>query len=242
MERPEKLCFRYSGFCYQGSTEKWEPLNRSFNDLAFYKNLWNEDGCVSVKIASVRVRHNNYCHGIQAIYEVAFADGTTARHPGPANFSSSGYYSYGSKDSWIHLEDDEYIQGLKIRQGHIVDRITVVTNHREVHFGGNGGGPVMMMPEIPSSVRVVAFAGLYHGVCCRIAFYATPLAWERIGVYIILRKLVNQGRAVAEVTNAGPNEITAGMIVHQVISLDEGPFRNIMEFMTPTKVRWSNNH
>lgn len=238
MERADKLCFCYSGT----ELEKMEPPNRSFSDLAFYRNLCNEDGCVSVKIASVRVRHNSYCHGIQAIYEVSFADGTTARRPGPENFSSRGYYSYyrGQRleESWIHLEDYEYIQGLKIRQGEIVDRITVVTNHREVHFGGNGGSPVMMMPEIPSSVRVVAFAGLYDGVCGRIAFYATPLSWERIGVYIILRELVNQGRAVAEVTTAGPNEITAGMIVHQVISLDEGPFRNIMEFLTPTKVRW----
>jgi len=254
MERAEKLQFRLSG-CMEEQTNVLERNNKSFNDLDFYRYLWNQDGCVSVKIASVRVHHNFFCHGIQTIYEISFADGRTTRHPGPENISSRGYYSYRGPnrgqetDTWIHLDgDDEYIQGLKIRQGYVVDRITVVTNRREVHCGGNGGVPWTMMAEIPSSVRVVAFAGLFNGVCSRIGFYAKPLTWERIGVYVCLRELVNQDRAVAkarptkESAPGSIRNITTSTIVQGLISLDEGVFRNTMAFLTPMEVRWSDKH
>merc|ERR1719413_236992 len=93
----EKLCFRFSGCdpTEEQTQVPEEPFGESFNDLGFYRSLLNQEGCVSVEIASVRVRHNSYCHGIQAFYRVRFADGKPERLcPGPEHFSSHGYYSY----------------------------------------------------------------------------------------------------------------------------------------------------
>merc|ERR1712125_222977 len=110
-------------------------INRrfEFNDIEFYRSLWTEDGCVKAEISSVCVRHNMYCHGVQAIYRLTFADGRTETREGPRNFFSSGYYYYSTPHrsrpiTRVDLEEDEFLTGLRVKQGEIVDAITLVTN------------------------------------------------------------------------------------------------------------------
>lgn len=59
---------------------------RVFNDVSFYLSLKQLENCKSVDITSLVIRHNDYCHGIQATYRVTYMDGTTELREGPKNF------------------------------------------------------------------------------------------------------------------------------------------------------------
>lgn len=250
-ETGKNLCFRFSGYdpteelhddevVVQQSNLQHQRYVKPFSDLGFYQSLWNETGgvVVSVEISEVFVRYNSYCHGIQSGYTVTFADGRKKKRLGPSNFRSSGYYSnhrnIRTTISCLYLDEKEFITGLNIRQGEVVDKIAVVTNNRVVEYGGNGGSPMPMMPRDPSS-KIVAFAGILDGVCSRIGFYAQPLAWETVGPCILLRELMKQDRATAN----NDHQTKLGLLVHQCLSLDEGLFRYTIDFLIPTLASWS---
>lgn len=231
-------------------------MNRrfEFNDIEFYQSLWKEDGCVKAEISSVCVKHNMYCHGVQAIYSLTFADGRTETRKGPRNFYSSGYYAPHHRSrpiTRVDLEEDEFLTGLRVRQGEIVDSITLVTNRRRVHYGGHGGDWIDSMEDNPPSMRIVAFCGTVKGVCERIGFYARHFGWETVGVYILMRKLVQQGRAeivylstrddsrkkarTTSFSTGRPNIFYHSEDFHstmrRLVTLDDGVFRNVMKFL-----------
>ena len=57
-----------------------------FNDLIFYESLLEKEGCCSAEISSLRIRHNQFCNGIQVVYRLTFVDGRTEKYNGPENF------------------------------------------------------------------------------------------------------------------------------------------------------------
>mmetsp|Transcript_1608 Transcript_1608/g.2309 ORF Transcript_1608/g.2309 Transcript_1608/m.2309 type:complete len:288 (+) Transcript_1608:121-984(+) len=179
--------------------------NKFFNGLEFYNMLRNLEGCTQVDISNIAVRYNSFCHGFQVTYRSTFRDGSIREYLGPACFFSSGYYSYHSgpwRQSQLDLSLDdngEYICGIRINQGEILDGITFVTsNGREVHFGGHGGTyrpDSMMLSSEASPMKIIALTGVVNGVIGRVGFYAISRNWEVIGHYLLLKKLLDDGRA-----------------------------------------------
>lgn len=207
-----------------------------FNDLIFYESLLEKEGCCSAEISSLRIRHNQFCNGIQVVYRLTFVDGRTEKYNGPENFFSNGYYSYhGGKpiiDTWVHLEEEEIITGIRINQGDILDGLTFVTDRREIFCGGNGGKRYDTMVTNPPSTRIVAFSGTACGVWQRVGYYAKSFAWMIIGPYILLRNLTIQGRATIA-TDASSNRMHIfGNIMEGLLnSLDDDVFRIVMKYL-----------
>lgn len=172
----------------------------SFNDFNTYGRLRNQKGCVGVKIASIIVRCNSYIHGFQVTWESTFRNGRVVRTQGAENFYKSGYYSYHtgrSVDRSLTLAPDEFIHGIRVRQGEVLDAIFFVTNKREVHFGGHGGSCIFddRMVHVEPRREIVALTGTVHGVVQRVGFYSKNSAWRVIGVYIMMRWLIDEQRA-----------------------------------------------
>lgn len=216
-----------------GDGDEKERTKMHFDDLAFYKQLLDENGCRCVDIAAMCVKHNDYCHGIQAVYRLTFNDGRTDLRHGPENFYDSGYYSYHgptrTRKKWIVMEEDEYLRGLLVNQGEVVDGITFVTNKRRVHCGGLGGAARMdMMTSIPPNMKVVAFCGTNRGVCGRIGFYSTYFRWHVLGSHILMRRLVDQSRAAIL-----PSDDTGNLafVMQQLTTINNDVFRRIMSFL-----------
>ena len=94
--------------------------------------------CVSVGISKIKFWHNDYCKGFQVTCRSTFRNGSIQTDVGPQHFYNTGYYrNHGESDTYseeLILEDREYIKGLKVSQGEILDGVTFVTNLREVHF------------------------------------------------------------------------------------------------------------
>ena len=220
-----------------------------FNDFDFYNSLCENEHCRKVEIASICVRQHNisFCHGFQVIYRSTFADGTTRRSTnGPENFFSGGNYGWHggrADDTWIRLEDGEFIAGLRINQGEILDGITFVTNRREIHCGGRGGGFHTMGCRRPS-MRMVALTGTVNGVeplVAKVGYYAKSVGWEIVGPFILLRQLVNNKEE-----RAAPIDYTAVSIarrakdkrslriqatINELIALPDGVFQIVLQFL-----------
>jgi hypothetical protein len=168
-----------------------------FNDFDFYKSLLDVHNCISVDISKIKVWHTNYCKGFQVIYRSTFRNGSIQTNVGPRNFYNTGYYSYhaGTQNTCgeLILEEREYIMGLKVIQGEVLDGVTFVTNLREVHFGGHGGNShdIILNP----GMKIIALTGTVFGVVNRVGFYAKPRVWMIIGHYVMLRWLIGQNRA-----------------------------------------------
>jgi hypothetical protein len=220
---------------------------RVFNDVSFYLSLKQLENCKSVDITSLVIRHNDYCHGIQATYRVTYMDGTTELREGPKNFFSNGYYAYGGgrsriRDTTIALSHDEYIQAIRVNQGEILDGILVITNQRMLHVGGPGGGDPVDVLTTASNQKVVAFAGTIHGIWHRLGCYTINRGWETVGPYVLLRKLVRDDRAHALRPRSGPvtrlsktkDTKDSGLILSIVENLEvfhEDIFRHVMRFL-----------
>jgi hypothetical protein len=127
------------------------------------------------------------------------------------------------------MEEDEYLTGIIVKQGDILDGITFVTNKQRVHCGGWGGNdPVDMMTSIPPNMKVVAFCGTKWGVCSRIGFYSTNVGWQILGPHILMRQLVAQGRA----TILPPyEEGDLASVMHRLTTINDGVFGSIMSFL-----------
>jgi len=219
-----------------GDNEDKVRNKMDFDDLEFYRQLLDENGCRCVQIAALCVQHNRYCHGINAVYRLTFNDGRTERRNGPEHFYASGYYScdYGrrtiTRKTWIVMEEDEYLTGILVNQGDILDGITFVTNKQQrVHCGGSGGNaPVDMMTSIPPNMKVVAFCGTKFGVCSRIGFYSTYVRWQILCPYILVRQLFDRGRATILPSD---EEGDLALVMQRLSTINDGVFRNIMSFL-----------
>ena len=102
----------------------------------------------------------------------------------------------------LELEDGEFICGLYLKQGEIVDGITFVTNRRRVHIGGRGGGSADMTYPTESR-RIIAFAGQFYGVLSRIVYYSVKIGWETVREYVMLRWLLENNRAEEKTSFGG---------------------------------------
>jgi hypothetical protein len=213
-----------------------EPGRQYFNDFNFYNDLCQKDDCTKVDIASIRARHNDFCHGFQVQYRTRSRNGSTQLVWTKPHFFQHGYYSYAGyhggrpkrpkEQTWI-LDEGEYITGLRVHQGDIVDGITFVTNQREFHSGGYGGTSrdMMLSNVCKAQHRIVAFTGTEHGVLQRVGYYAKPFGWSIVRDFILLRWLQSNGRAIA--IDSGEKNI-----MHPFIGLaEDGIFRSILEYL-----------
>lgn len=238
-----RLWFRFSGSLDQrghfidgdgdGDNEDEERNEMDFDDLEFYRQLLDENGCRCVQIAALCVQHNKYCHGINAVYRLTFNDGRTELRNAPEHFYASGYYSYHGrtvkKKTWIVMEEDEHLTGILVNQGDILDGITFVTNKQRVHCGGSGGNAsVDMMTSIPPNMKVVAFCGTKSGVCSRIGFYSTYVRWQILCPYILMHQLFDRGRATILPSD---EEGDLAFVMQRLTTINDGVFRNIMSFL-----------
>jgi len=210
--------------------KKAEPGKQYFNDFTFYDNLCQKDDCTKVDIASIRARHNDFCQGFQVQYRTRSQNGSTHLVWAKPHFFQHGFYSYhggrAKEQTWI-LGEDEYLTGLRVQQGEIVDGITFVTNQREFHSGGYGGNShdMMLSNVCKAQHRIVAFTGTESGVLQRVGYYAKPFGWSIVRDFILLRYLQNNGRAIA--IDSGEKNI-----MHAFIGLAEDAiFRYILEYL-----------
>jgi len=239
--------------CYEFNSS----IMGSFNDAKFYDSLWQENGCRSVEIASVAIRHNDqYCYGIQSLYRLKFEDGTMAERPGPEHIN------YERRDAtqvkWLHLKEEEFIMGLRVSQySYAICGISFITNQREVQVGTHRYNWIDVIPQERGMWRIVAFAGVVYESCYRIGFTAEPLAWKKVGPYFCLRELLVQGRATEKTSmeeeddmdlfskyqkihakwrasqNPDIMDTTESMdtTVQRLVALDEGVFRHTMGYL-----------
>ena len=184
----------------QSSLDHSRP-NLAFDDIDLYQRLLSKEDVVKVELARVKVKHNGfYCQGLACTYRIIYADGRTEMYNDKGNFQAHGFYAFdGSRRKLtdeLELKNGEFICGLYLQQGDIVDGITFVTNRRQVHIGGRGGGFIdMTYPTENQSRRIIAFAGQFHGVLSRIGYYSVKIGWETVREYVMLRWLVENSRA-----------------------------------------------
>jgi hypothetical protein len=214
-----------------------QPRPHRFSDLRYYQRLCAESGCVKVRMSRVRCLYSRYFMGIEVVYRSTFANGTTQERKASERSFESGYYSYKGgtrEDSALELEEDEFITGLRLNQGEIVDGVTFVTNRREVHFGGHGGRRYdMMLSRSLNAFRIVAFTGTESGVMHRIGYFAESISWETIRPLVMLRWLVERKRAAptdAECTN---DKLVVRALVGAETSdsLPDEIFRHVLRFL-----------
>mmetsp|Transcript_49024 Transcript_49024/g.59342 ORF Transcript_49024/g.59342 Transcript_49024/m.59342 type:complete len:256 (-) Transcript_49024:339-1106(-) len=182
-------------YCHKDNLPRFD-----FDDFQFYNEQKDRDGCIKVDMASITVRNNSFFHGVQSRYRLTFKDGSTETVDGPRNFYSSGYYSYTgrhARERTYELHEDEYITGLYIRQGEIIDCVTFLTNQgRKLKSGGDEGN---LLPKnsmtFNDSHRLVAFAGTVNGVVSGFGCYVERISWSIRKPYILMRALLLDGRA-----------------------------------------------
>ena len=96
---------------------------------------------------------------------------------GHKNFFDNKYYSWHTRvDTYedLRLGDRDYITGLKITQGEILDGVTFVTNLRgEVHFDRHGGSHHEFMILYPV-INIIALNVNEFGVIERVGSYTVP--------------------------------------------------------------------
>ena len=178
--------------------------NEHFSDLAIYNDLCSQPGVKSVAVHSVIVRHSDrVVHGFRVTYRTEFHNGRKTMYTQAAgHFFSRGYYTgWGNAThTTLTLKIGEYLSGLIVQQGEILDGVTFITNQRRMHFGGNGGRRIEEM-AMNQSKKIVALAGRpgRYSILESIGFYTLPRGWEVIGHFLMLRFLVKKNRAaVAE--------------------------------------------
>ena len=123
---------------------------------------------------------------------------------GPNHQSSPS--SQQVKDRTEELQPDEYI--IEAHQEAMMERLIFTTNKRIIAFGvpkifnrGGGAGAGAMMPPLQMSSlarRIVAFGGsCYKDRRLKIAYFTESVNWDLLRDLILVRRLVEDGRAVA---------------------------------------------
>ena len=168
-----------------------------FNNWNTYIKLLIEQGCQRVEIDSLRIKHHERAiHCIEVVYR-STVNGHLKFTTSPSPIYWGWYYSYTYGEpqmSCLKLGQGEFIHGLILQQGDVLNGVTFVTNKRKEHFGGYGGNRREHM-ILDSSMKIVSFAGTVHGVIERIGFHAISRRWEVIGHVQMLRYLVSTDRA-----------------------------------------------
>uniref|UniRef100_A0A7S4SRI8 Jacalin-type lectin domain-containing protein n=1 Tax=Ditylum brightwellii TaxID=49249 RepID=A0A7S4SRI8_9STRA len=246
------ILFRFSGSPHDVHEFQWQPTHsnefitdtmrnargcqnhsRFFNDMDFYMRLKNRENTVKVELSGVRCRCSRYLFGICSRYTVKLLDGSLHYEWAPSHFFEQGYYSYHGgerQELTLELREGEYISGINIRQGEILDGLALVTNQRTVQFGGSGGSFASMSPPEPTQ-RIIAFAGTARGVMGRIGFFAEKISWEILGPLIMLRWLHEQNRATRSIPDTDCTQ--SQFAVWNLLNSSDDIFRRILCFLKP---------
>jgi hypothetical protein len=182
--------------------------------------------------------HIDHCDwfvtGLQVTYRSYFSDSDSvlsseAPQHDFRRFLRYRHYTKETKRSCLVLEEGEYITNVSMRRvDHIVDRMTIVTNLRQVSFGGppfGGGGGCLcdreesLLPTFyeDSSTnnninnkcnyrRVVAFAGLVSEMSELVGCFSESVHWYSLKDLITTRALLEQGRARVSTEVKASNE------------------------------------
>jgi len=149
--------------------------DEQFDNLNLYQSLYEVKGCVKVEIANIIVKNNEYIQGMTVNYRSTFVNGETVDTCGESNASRTHrlYTGDSTTETAFNLNDGEYIQGLRLQQGDVLDSITFLTNHRELKVGGEGGSGVDLRCPHPTRYRIVAFNGFFgNGALARVGFHS----------------------------------------------------------------------
>ena len=211
-----------------------------FNDLHAYLRLCDAHGRENVEIHEINILHNElFCHGINVMYRVYLDDdsmyGNYLPIPSPNRLRSHGYYSNTggeTRETRLTLGMDEFLAEMRVRQGEITDRITLITNKRTISCGGDGGSGDDLSRSVDLSRRIVAFAGFCHnGALHRLGAISIDRNWEVAGPFILLRSLVDMNRAtLMEKADdlAAPYE---SVLQSLIVDTTEDVFRRVLSFL-----------
>lgn len=221
-----------------------------YNDMQFYENLLAENGCTNVDISSIFVRYATplvrygaaqylkyLCVAVGVVYRQTFRDGSCKYVRGPKNLSAGNlpWTLFSSKEHEFQLKRNEYLLGIRLHKGGTYKGatylcgLTFVTNFREEHFGGHVCDQRKLcnaMASIPPDMRIVAFCGTHFGLICEhIGIYAKAFGWKSRGPYILMRRLVTDGRA--EINGSTSSDAS----VRWLVNIDPGLFRLVMSYV-----------
>lgn len=112
-----------------------------------------------------------------------------------------------------------------------------MTNHREVEFGGNGGGAIIDdRMVLPPSHEIVALTGSIFHVVQRVGFYAKSRGWDIVGTYIMMKWLVDENRACINKTKKSlrsgrrQNELDPNAM-EALTKLPDLAFQRVLEYL-----------
>jgi hypothetical protein len=108
---------------------------------------------------------------------------------------------------------------MKIRQGDIVDQVSLLTSCNKCFQQGGTGGIAGLLLESERRAPVIAFCGQFYGVLSRIGVWIDS-PWEQIGMHVLMRWLKENDRAT-------PRDDTSLLLCR----LDDGLFRYILKFL-----------
>jgi len=232
----------------------------TFSDWSFYHELKQQPGCTHVELSQIHVDHSSwFLTGLQAEYRSHFADHRlTIETAAPQHdFQRFRYQQYGqSARSSLKLLKDEYITNLSFRRvDKISDRITIITNLREVSFGSPDFSCFtsnFLLPfspatttgkhqnhHLPQKRRVVALGGISWEMSEQLGCFSESLNWTTLKDWILVRKLVEQNRAeptvmTMTVGTAGTTETEKkeGQIITALVTeTNDDIFKRVLGFL-----------
>ena len=131
----------------------------------------------------------------------------------------------------------EFLAGITLHKsatksgGDYVCGITFVTNRRKHNFGAVIRDIHRIPMDVTSSdMRIVAICGMHSGLICEhIGIYAKAFGWKTRGPHILLRKLVEEGRAEANATDdtSSPPDTP----IRWLMDADPGLFRSVLKYV-----------
>lgn len=226
------------------------------NDMDFYEELCREEGCISAKISSICLFDAKYVDqtGFFIQYLLTYKDGSVEIHDGPTMGFAQDLTDHfrgfrKSHQRWFHLEDDEYLTGLRIlRTEKILCGITFVTSKKREFGSGrnnksgwcmyfhndNDGIPYDTMVTNPPNMHIVAFCLTYDRwgrskKCDHIGFYAKSTDFGIRVHLLLLHELVGRGRAeMVSVEDNNKNH----QVVQRMVLLDDDLFRHVLGFVS----------
>lgn len=212
---------------------------RTFNDLPEFLWAHDQEDYVEVKISSV----NCDLRAFRVGYESFNTDGGSFRWVGPCHFLSPRLDNYGydiEERLDLDLDRDEYLVGLRVHKccskgpvtkgGRIVG-VSFVTTKRTVLLGkvACATHEVEMLVPHPSD-RIVAFAGISGSDGDHIGFYAHSRRWLYLRPLVMLRWLVQNGRASFVPKNQ--DECTKNQSVLQaLLGSPDDVWRSVVSFL-----------
>ncbi|CAB9510466.1 expressed unknown protein [Seminavis robusta] len=236
------------------------PRNRQkvsvFNDWSFYQELRQQPGCLQVELSQLHVEHSSwFLTGIQATYQCTFADGTVVEANAPFHeFQRFRYRHYrsNSRRSTLKLQLNssnnnnnnigEYIINIAFRRvDKITDRVAIQTNVRTVHYGSPDFScfpPKWLLPRYQEdddnnhARKIVALGGIASVLSEQIGCFSESQHWMRLKDWILVRTLVEQGRARPIVDKNATSQQQVVKALVQDINRDV--FQQVLSFLIPS--------